>query len=44
MSFDPDHFDRLVEEAVQRNAAKDVGRLGAGPNRRADRPMPLGGA
>ena len=22
MSFDPDHFDRLVEEAVQRNQAK----------------------
>ena len=25
MSFDPDHFDRLVEEAVQRNAAKPNG-------------------
>ena len=25
MNFDPDHFDRLVEEAVQRNAAKPNG-------------------
>jgi len=35
------YYARIAEQA---EPGKDVGRLGAGPNRRADRPMPLGGA
>jgi hypothetical protein len=35
------YYARIAEQA---EPGKDVGRLGAGPNRRADRPVPLGGA